>query len=578
MRKFLGFIRFTFYISLIAIIVFFCVRYFNYYKVTFVIDDIALTKIVKKGEILKELDEPQKEGHTFLYWMDDSIIIDDEYAVNYDAVLYAVFEKNSEIESYYVSFDSDSGSTVESQVLNKGDTVVEPAIPKKDGYIFKEWQLDGKPYDFNTPVVNDIVLKATYIKKALKKYEVVFNTHGGTKIASKYVAENGIVKMPSNPVRNGYIFKEWQLNGKKFDFNTKVTSDITLNAVYSIDNREVYVVKFDTKGGNTINDQFVRSGEKITIPSNPIKKGYKFSNWIYNNEAYNFSTKVTNNMTLKAVYVKVENKTQSGTKIIRQYKSDTLKYWIENKGTYAITHIWVKDAYNQFNVGIKEPFPQLATSNSIMSYVSKSKNYMNKEMIGSNASGIVSNAFYVKVAQAMPEWKNSSISPAVLVDGKVKRSFTNISIPKLGVQTYGLKSDGYFNYYYLSHYNDVAANELEFNKMIKDGVRNTFAFGPVLIHNGVINNNLKHDNNIRQAIGQIDKNNFVLITTTTANRSKGLSHSSLASIMKELKCIEAYNLDGGGSASLIYKPKGSATTKSVLYTSRAVADIIYFVE
>ena len=577
MRKFLGFIRFTFYISLIAIIVFFCVRYFNYFKVTFVVDDIAYTKIVKKGEILKDLDEPIKEGHTFLYWTDDSTIIDNEYAVNYDTVLLAVFEKDAEIESYYVSFDSAGGSVVEGQVLNKGDTIVEPVVPTKDGYIFKEWQLNGKPYDFNTPIDNDVTLKATYIKRTAKKYVVTFNTNGGTKIANKNIAEKGVVKMPNNPVKDGYIFKEWQLNGKKYDFNTKITKDITLNAVYDVDNRELYVVKFDTKGGTTIKEQYVRSGGKITIPSNPLKEGYKFSNWIYNNEAYNFSTKVTSNMVLTAVYVKVENNTPS-TKIIREYASDTLKYKIEDKGAYAITHIWVKDAYNQFNVGIKEPFPQLATSNSIMSYVSKSKNYMNKEMIGSNASGIVSNAFYVKVAQAMPEWKNSSISPAVLVDGKVKRSFTNISIPKLGVQTYGLKSDGYFNYYYLSHYNDVAANELEFNKMIKDGVRNTFAFGPVLIHNGVINNNLKHDNNIRQAIGQIDKNNFVLITTTTTNRSKGLSHSSLASIMKELKCIEAYNLDGGGSASLIYKPKGSNTSKSVLYTSRAVADIIYFVE
>ena len=385
-----------------------------------------------------------------------------------------------------------------------------------------------------------------------------------------------MIKKPTNPVKDGYIFKEWQLNGEPFDFNTKITSNITLDAVYTVDNREIYVVKFDTKGGNTINEQYVRSGEKVTIPSNPTKSGYKFSNWVYNNEAYNFNTKVTKNMVLEAVYVKNETNTQ--TTIIRKYDSDTLKYWIENKGTYAITHIWVKNAYNQFKVGIKEPFPQLATSNSIMNYVSKANNYTNKEIIGSNASGIVSDYFNAETARAMPAWKNSSKSSVVLINGVIKRNFTNLEIPKINAITYGLKKDGYLNYYRINNYNNVSKNVTNFNRLISDGVKYTFAFAPVLIHNGQISSSLAHDNNIRQALGQIDLHNFVLITTTTTNRSKGLSYSSLATIMKELNCVEAYNLDGGGSASLIYKPKGSTTSKSVLYTSRAVSDIIYFVE
>ena len=581
MRSFLKFIQFIFYVSIIAVIVFFCVRYLNYYKVTYVIEDTAYDKLVKKGEILKELETPEKEGYTFLYWMEDNTIIDDEYEVKYDVVLIAVFEKKLDVESYYVTFDSNGGSTVDGQSINEGDLAFEPSIPIKDGYIFKEWQLDGKTYNFDKPIYDNIVLKASYISanNNNKTYVVTFNTFGGNKIANKHVNANSKIEKPANPIREGYIFKEWRLNGKAFDFNSEITSNITLDAIYNIDNREIYTINFNTKGGSAVKEQLVRSGDKVTIPKAPIKSGYKFSNWIYNNKMYNFNTKVTGNMVLEAVYVKNENNVQSNTKILREYNSDTLKYWIENKGTYAITHIWVKDAYNQFKTGIKEPFPQLGLSNSIMNYVSKNKNYLNKEMIGINGSGIVSNAFFVKVGKAIPEWKNSSISPAVLVDGEVKRNFTNISIPNIkGISTYGLKSDGYLNYYTISHYNNISANESEFNKMVNDGVKHTFAFHPVLIHKGIINNNLQHDNNIRQALGQIDLHNFIIITTTTTNRSKGLSFSSLATIMKELKCIEAYNLDGGGSTSLIYKPKGSNTTKSIVYTSRSVADIVYFVE
>ena len=578
MRSFLKFIQFIFYISLIAVIVYFGVRYINYYKVTFVIEDTARTKLVKKGEVLKELEEPEKEGYTFLYWMEDYTIIDDDYEVKYDVVLNAVFEKSTEIESYYVTFDSDGGTDIESQMVNEGDIAIEPNVPQKPGYIFKEWQLNGTLYDFNTPIDNDIELKATYISNSSKSYVVTFNTYGGSKIANKYVNENNTIKKPTDPVRNGYIFKEWQLNGKKYDFNTKIRSNITLDAVYTIDNREIYTIEFDTKGGNNIKTQMVRSGEKVVVPSNPVKNGYKFSNWIYNNKIYNFDTKVSSNMTLEAVYVKKETKPQYINKKIREYSSDTLRYWIEDKGTYAITHIWVKDAYNQFKTGIKEPFPQLGVSTSIMNYVSKTKNYTNKEMIGINASGIVSDNFNAAAAKAMPNWKNSSKSSVVVVDGIVKRNFTSLNIPQVSAITYGLKKNGYLDYYRLNTYNDIPKNVANFNKMINDGVKYNFAFSPVLIHNGVINKNLKHDNNIRQALGQIDKNNFIIITTTTSNRSKGLSYASLATIMKDLKCIEAFNLDGGGSASLIYKPKGSNSVKTVLNTSRTVADIVYFVE
>ena len=47
--------------------------------------------------------------------------------------------------------------------------------------------------------------------------------------------------------------------------------------------------------------------------------------------------------------------------------------------------------------------------------------------------------------------------------------------------------------------------------------------------------------------------------------------------MNKLNCIEAFNLDGGGSTSLIYKDKDTNTSKALIYTSRFVPDIIYFV-
>ena len=66
-------------------------------------------------------------------------------------------------ETVTVSFDTDGGDEVPSQVISKGGAVVKPATPKKSGYIFDSWVLDGKTYEFGTAVNSDITLKAKWV-------------------------------------------------------------------------------------------------------------------------------------------------------------------------------------------------------------------------------------------------------------------------------------------------------------------------------------------------------------------------------------------------------------------------------
>lgn len=61
-------------------------------------------------------------------------------------------------------------------------------------------------------------------------YTVTFNSNGGSEIRSKRVGENGSVVQPANPTRDGYTFVGWYLNNEEFDFNSEITSDITLTA------------------------------------------------------------------------------------------------------------------------------------------------------------------------------------------------------------------------------------------------------------------------------------------------------------------------------------------------------------
>ena len=61
-----------------------------------------------------------------------------------------------------VTFDTDGGSAVESQTIAKGGAVVKPETPKKTGFIFAKWTLDGKEYQFGSAVNEDITLKAAW--------------------------------------------------------------------------------------------------------------------------------------------------------------------------------------------------------------------------------------------------------------------------------------------------------------------------------------------------------------------------------------------------------------------------------
>ena len=68
------------------------------------------------------------------------------------------------------------------------------------------------------------------LKQDKELFTVEFDTNGGIAINSLTVEKSSLVKIPDNPTRDGYNFVEWQLNGKKFNFNEAIESDIKLVA------------------------------------------------------------------------------------------------------------------------------------------------------------------------------------------------------------------------------------------------------------------------------------------------------------------------------------------------------------
>ena len=72
-------------------------------------------------------------------------------------------------KEYQVGFDTNGGSTVDSQTVEEGSTVTKPADPTKDGYTFDGWYSNEElttAYDFSTLVTADLTLYAKWTEVA----------------------------------------------------------------------------------------------------------------------------------------------------------------------------------------------------------------------------------------------------------------------------------------------------------------------------------------------------------------------------------------------------------------------------
>ena len=69
---------------------------------------------------------------------------------------------NPVITTYEITFDSDSGTAVESQFVESGETAEEPNALIKEGYRFDGWYNEDEKFDFSTPITKDIILTAKW--------------------------------------------------------------------------------------------------------------------------------------------------------------------------------------------------------------------------------------------------------------------------------------------------------------------------------------------------------------------------------------------------------------------------------
>ena len=122
-------------------------------------------------------------------------------------------------------------------------------------------------------------------------------------------------------------------------------------------------------------------------------------------------------------------------------------------------------------------------------------------------------------------------------------------------------------------------NELDLDAALEEGAWQIWSFGPVLLHNdGSIpdafpGGNAVNDPNPRAAIGYYEPGHycFVVVDGRRPSYSYGCTFKELAEFFRELGCVTAYNLDGGGSAVMMFN---DALSNIPSGAGRALSDII----
>ena len=130
----------------------------------------------------------------------------------------------------------------------------------------------------------------------------------------------------------------------------------------------------------------------------------------------------------------------------------------------------------------------------------------------------------------------------------------------------------------------ISESDTTTDSLIEKQAWQVLSFGPVLVENGqiaVTENDevgMAMASNPRTAIGTVAKNHYLFVVSDgRTSESAGLSLYELANFIKSLGATNVYNLDGGGSSTMVFQGEvvNNPTTNGNKISERAVSDILY---
>ena len=274
---------------------------------------------------------------------------------------------------------------------------------------------------------------------------------------------------------------------------------------------------------------------------------------------------------------------------IDKYESNTLKYYLVKTEGYYLTYIWMEDPYNQirkleahtaaYGKVLKDSeitgnyqHLRMNVGDMMQNYINYGIIPVNKGAVGYNGSGFYASGSWDPPAKYYDYHSNSWLS---LMDGIVLRYYPNDGLTQSDI--IGIAENGDLKVYEMT--SDSSKREAIYNEIKKDKVKNTWSFLPYLVKDGKVYDDSMINSHMRQAICQVNTNNYIMLTTIYS-----YNYNQMSNLFVSLGCKTAHNLDGGGSTSMYMKKAGERTPTKVKCSEnsgnrcRAIIEGIYFVE
>lgn len=125
-----------------------------------------------------------------------------------------------------------------------GTPIKKPDMPTKTGHTFAGWYMDEELTaaleDNATMPAKDITMYASW---EVEQYTISFDSNGGSPVPPITQEYGTAVSEPAAPVRAGYNFTGWKLNGENYTFTTMPGENITLIAQWTAHTNIPYTVE-----------------------------------------------------------------------------------------------------------------------------------------------------------------------------------------------------------------------------------------------------------------------------------------------------------------------------------------------
>ena len=225
-------------------------------------------------------------------------------------------------------------SIVTQQTVKEGETLLRPATPAKDGFLFDGWKDSaGNPFEGFGVVTGIAQTETVNIYASFRDvFYVFFKDNSGRIVATKSGKTGEVVPTAgvTFPVEATQAVTGWLLDGTAVDSVTLETSDVTLTA--RVENG--YWITFESNEGSYVAPAFYAESQTAAAPAAPQRPGYSFAGWFTDEGLQNAAdfAAIKANITL---FAKWTASTASYTVIHFQENADDIDYsYVESETRY----------------------------------------------------------------------------------------------------------------------------------------------------------------------------------------------------------------------------------------------------